>query len=131
MFDVRGALRHTASCRYLPNRAIATHFRADMGKTLLFGTTLAIPTVILPGPVYARFLKGVSISRSRKPVQREKPFYGRRDAGKRRQRLDVAGSGDSDGDACGCRDDTRQKGHAFSCPLPSSRRPGNGMLMPY
>ncbi len=37
--------------------AIATLFNADMGKTLLFGTLLGIPTVILAGPVYARFLK--------------------------------------------------------------------------
>nr|WP_024967384.1 gluconate transporter [Pantoea sp. IMH] len=36
--------------------AIATLFHADMGKTLLFGTLLAIPTVILAGPVFARFL---------------------------------------------------------------------------
>ncbi|MGB8925519.1 MAG: gluconate:H+ symporter, partial [Pantoea agglomerans] len=39
--------------------AIATLFNADMGKTLLFGTLLGIPTVILAGPVYARFLKGI------------------------------------------------------------------------
>ena len=39
--------------------AIATIFHADMGKTLLFGTILAIPTVILAGPIYARFLKGI------------------------------------------------------------------------
>lgn len=39
--------------------AIATLFHADMGKTLLFGTVLAIPTVILAGPVYARFLKSI------------------------------------------------------------------------
>ncbi len=39
--------------------AIATIFQADMGKTLLFGTILAIPTVILAGPVYSRFLKGI------------------------------------------------------------------------
>lgn len=39
--------------------AIATIFHADMGKTLLYGTLLAIPTVILAGPVYARFLKGI------------------------------------------------------------------------
>lgn len=39
--------------------AIATIFHADMGKTLLFGTILAIPTVILAGPVFARFLKGI------------------------------------------------------------------------
>ncbi|STS85754.1 High-affinity gluconate transporter GntT [Klebsiella pneumoniae] len=39
--------------------AIATIFHADMGKTLLYGTILAIPTVILAGPVFARFLKGI------------------------------------------------------------------------
>ncbi|QHM70238.1 gluconate transporter [Mixta intestinalis] len=39
--------------------AIATLFNADMGKTLLFGTLLAIPTVILAGPVYAHFLKNI------------------------------------------------------------------------
>jgi len=39
--------------------AIATLFNADMGKTLLYGTLLGIPTVILAGPVYARFLKGI------------------------------------------------------------------------
>lgn len=39
--------------------AIATIFHADMGKTLLYGTLLAIPTVILAGPVYARFLKSI------------------------------------------------------------------------
>jgi Gnt-I system high-affinity gluconate transporter len=39
--------------------AIALIFHADMGKTLLLGTILAIPTVILAGPIYARFLKGI------------------------------------------------------------------------
>ncbi|MBJ3815370.1 gluconate transporter [Shimwellia pseudoproteus] len=39
--------------------AIATIFHADMGKTLLYGTVMAIPTVILAGPVYARCLKGI------------------------------------------------------------------------
>ena len=39
--------------------AIATLFHADMGKTLLYGALLGIPTVILAGPVYARFLKGI------------------------------------------------------------------------
>lgn len=52
--------------------AIATIFNADMGKTLLYGTILAIPTVILAGPVYARVLK-VSISRSRKVCTARKP----------------------------------------------------------
>lgn len=36
--------------------AIATIFHADMGKTLIYGTILAIPTVILAGPVYSHFL---------------------------------------------------------------------------
>ncbi|BAE75607.1 High-affinity gluconate transporter [Sodalis glossinidius str. 'morsitans'] len=36
--------------------AIAAIFHADMGRTLLYGTILAIPTVILAGPVYSRFL---------------------------------------------------------------------------
>jgi len=39
--------------------AIATIFHADMGKTLLYGAILGVPTVILAGPVYARFLKGI------------------------------------------------------------------------
>ncbi|QWA11579.1 gluconate transporter [Sodalis ligni] len=39
--------------------AIATIFHADMGKTLLFGAILAVPTVILAGPVYSRFLKDI------------------------------------------------------------------------
>ena len=39
--------------------AIALIFHADMGKTLLLGTIIAIPTVILAGPIFARFLKGI------------------------------------------------------------------------
>ncbi|MDI2091236.1 gluconate transporter [Commensalibacter oyaizuii] len=39
--------------------ALATIFHADMGKTLLYGTLLGIPTVILAGPVYAHFLKKI------------------------------------------------------------------------
>lgn len=39
--------------------AIAIMFKADMGLTLLYGTLIAIPTVILAGPVYARFLKSI------------------------------------------------------------------------
>ncbi|MCQ3782721.1 gluconate transporter [Salmonella enterica subsp. enterica serovar Indiana] len=55
--------------------AIATIFHADMGKTLLFGTILAIPTVILAGPVYAKTFTeeempgfGVSVWTSLVPV---------------------------------------------------------------
>lgn len=39
--------------------AIAIIFAADMGKTLLYGTILAIPTVILAGPLYAKTLKKI------------------------------------------------------------------------
>lgn len=39
--------------------AIAAIFHADMGKTLLYGTILAIPTVILAGPVYSQFLRHI------------------------------------------------------------------------
>ncbi len=34
-------------------------FKADMGKTLIYGMMIAIPVVILAGPVLGRFLKGV------------------------------------------------------------------------
>ncbi len=37
--------------------AIAGIYGADMGKTLLYGIILAIPTVIIAGPVFASFLK--------------------------------------------------------------------------
>ena len=58
--DGCGAVRHPRFPAAAPGpTAIATIFHADMGKTLLFGTILAIPTVILAGPVYARFLKGI------------------------------------------------------------------------
>lgn len=39
--------------------AIAAIFHADMGKTLLYGILLGIPTTILAGPVFARFLKKI------------------------------------------------------------------------
>ncbi len=37
-------------------------FKADMGKTLIYGMMIAIPVVILAGPVLGRFLKGVKAS---------------------------------------------------------------------
>lgn len=37
--------------------AIAGVYKADLGKTLLYGIVLAIPTVILAGPVFTKFLK--------------------------------------------------------------------------
>lgn len=39
--------------------AIAAIFHADMGNTLLYGTILAIPTVILAGPAYSQFLRHI------------------------------------------------------------------------
>lgn len=37
--------------------ALVTQFHADMGRTLLYGLLVAIPALILAGPVFARFLK--------------------------------------------------------------------------
>jgi Gnt-I system high-affinity gluconate transporter/Gnt-II system L-idonate transporter len=39
--------------------SIAVIFKADIGMTLVYGIILAIPTIILAGPVFARFLKGI------------------------------------------------------------------------
>lgn len=39
--------------------ALVGLFKADVGKTLLYGTIIAIPTVILAGPVFARTLKRI------------------------------------------------------------------------
>lgn len=40
--------------------ALVAQFNADMGKTLLYGIIVAIPTVILAGPVFARTLKRIN-----------------------------------------------------------------------
>jgi Gnt-I system high-affinity gluconate transporter len=40
--------------------ALVAQFNADMGKTLLYGIAVAIPTVILAGPVFARTLKRIN-----------------------------------------------------------------------
>ncbi len=39
--------------------ALVAQFHADMGKTLLYGLCLAIPAVIIAGPVYAKTLKKI------------------------------------------------------------------------
>ncbi len=41
-----------------PSALVAT-FHADMGKTLIYGLMLAIPAIILAGPVYSRTLKNI------------------------------------------------------------------------
>jgi gluconate transporter len=40
--------------------AIAALFGADIGKTLLYGLLLAVPIVILAGPIFASFLKNLA-----------------------------------------------------------------------
>lgn len=48
---------------YLPPHpaptALAVMFEADMGKTLLYGIIIAIPAIIISGPVLTRFIKKV------------------------------------------------------------------------
>lgn len=39
--------------------AIASIYKADLGITLIYGIILAIPAVILAGPVFSKFLKGM------------------------------------------------------------------------
>ncbi|STE82923.1 gluconate transporter, high-affinity GNT I system [Escherichia coli] len=79
-----------------------------MGKTLLYGTILAIPTVILAGPVYARVLKGID-----KPIpeglysaktfsEEEMPSFG---VSVWTSLVPVV----ADGDACDCRNDPAER----------------------
>ncbi|HVV07512.1 MAG TPA: SLC13 family permease, partial [Puia sp.] len=39
--------------------SLVGQFQANMGKTLLYGITIAIPAVIIAGPWYSRWLKGI------------------------------------------------------------------------
>ncbi|WP_405412542.1 gluconate:H+ symporter [Maribacter sp. Asnod1-A12] len=49
---------------YLPPHpaptALATMFNADIGKTLLYGIIVAIPAIIVAGPLLSRTLKGIN-----------------------------------------------------------------------
>ena len=49
--------------------ALVVQFQADMGMTLLYGFFIAIPTVIVAGPVLAEFLKKIPSN----PIQTFKP----------------------------------------------------------
>jgi Gnt-I system high-affinity gluconate transporter len=49
--------------------ALVTQLNADMGQTLLYGIIIAIPTIILAGPVFASSLKGITTE----PLQTFKP----------------------------------------------------------
>lgn len=42
--------------------ALVTQFGADTGMTLLLGTAIAIPTVLIAGPLFSRTLKGLNAS---------------------------------------------------------------------
>jgi Gnt-I system high-affinity gluconate transporter len=42
--------------------AIAVMFHANMGKALLYGLAIAVPVIILAGPLFARTLKGIKAS---------------------------------------------------------------------
>lgn len=48
---------------YLPPHpspsALVVQFNADMGLTLIYGLILAVPSIIIAGPLYARFLKKI------------------------------------------------------------------------
>jgi len=53
--------------------ALVGQFHANMGKTLLYGLTIAIPAIILAGPVYSRTLKHMLSSPLEGLVAAEKP----------------------------------------------------------
>ena len=42
--------------------ALVTQFGADTGMTLLLGTAVAVPTVLIAGPLFSRTLKGLNAS---------------------------------------------------------------------
>lgn len=42
--------------------ALVAQFHADMGKTLIYGMMIAIPTVIIAGPLFARTLRRINVS---------------------------------------------------------------------
>ncbi|HEV9036677.1 MAG TPA: gluconate:H+ symporter [Puia sp.] len=62
---------------YLPPHpapsALVVQFHANMGKTLLYGMAIAVPAVILAGPVYARTLKHIVARPLSGLVAAEKP----------------------------------------------------------
>jgi Gnt-I system high-affinity gluconate transporter len=43
---------------------LASVFKADIGKTLLYGLIIAIPTVIIAGPLFSKLLKGIDTKAS-------------------------------------------------------------------
>ncbi len=53
--------------------ALVAQFHANMGKTLLYGITIAAPAVILAGPVYSRTLRHIHSAPLKGLVAAEKP----------------------------------------------------------
>ncbi|HET6256873.1 MAG TPA: gluconate:H+ symporter [Puia sp.] len=53
--------------------ALVGLFHADMGKTLMYGMTIAIPAVILAGLLYSRTLRNIAASPLKGLVAAEKP----------------------------------------------------------
>ncbi len=51
--------------------ALVTQLQADMGKTLIYGILIAIPSIILAGPVFASTLKKITTE----PLQTFKPSF--------------------------------------------------------
>ncbi len=50
---------------------LVNSFKADMGKTLLYGLVIAIPAAILAGPVFAKFLTHIKLDTPQEPVVHE------------------------------------------------------------
>jgi Gnt-I system high-affinity gluconate transporter len=53
--------------------ALVGQFHADMGKTLLYGLVIAIPAVIIAGPLFSRTLKGIVSSPLEGLVAKNRP----------------------------------------------------------
>jgi Gnt-I system high-affinity gluconate transporter len=53
--------------------SLVGQFHAEMGKTLLYGLIIAVPAVIIAGPVYSRTLKGIVASPLEGLVASSKP----------------------------------------------------------
>lgn len=53
--------------------ALVGQFHADMGRTLMYGLAIAIPTIIIAGPLFARTLRGIVSSPLEGLVAKNKP----------------------------------------------------------
>ncbi len=53
--------------------ALVVQFEADMGLTLLYGMAVAIPAIVIAGPLFARFLKSIPAQPLASFVPEERP----------------------------------------------------------